>query len=430
MIYAVASAGLGLALPRLENTYFPRYVHDVSVGAALAFFSAVGSGMIALTGIVFSIAFVMVQFSAVVYSPRLVMKFGNNPWLFHALGIFVATFSYSLAALVWTDRGGSGTVPLFSAILVVVLLVLSMVIFARLIQGISDLQIQNMLQTLGRQGRAVIRAMFPELSDAVSATPPGPLLPFGPAASTQQLVYSGEPRAIVRFDVKALVQVAEAGGAVVTLESAVGDTVVEDTLVLRVYGAAASLPQRSLMRAIQLGPTRTYEQDPKYAIRLLVDIAIRALSPAVNDPTTAVQALDQIEDLLRHLGNRRLDIGHVYDARGTLRLIFPTPSWEDYLALSFDEIRQFGATSVQVTRRLRAALSGLIETTSVEERRVALRRYLDHLNRGVARSLFDDDDKTTALKEDRQGIGLSRTAKESPPSSSGQAGEHSVANSC
>ena len=108
------------------------------------------------------------------------------------------------------------------------------------------------------------------------------------------------------------------------------------------------LPEAALRRAVQLQRERTFEQDPKYALRLLVDIAIKALSPAINDPTTAVQALDHIEDLLRRLASRRLDVGQVQDGDGTLRLIFPTPTWGDFLMLAFDEIRFCGATSLQV----------------------------------------------------------------------------------
>ena len=96
------------------------------------------------------------------------------------------------------------------------------------------------------------------------------------------------------------------------------------------------------MRAVQLAFERTSEQDPKYPIRLLVDVAIKALSPAINDPTTAVQAIDQIEDLLRRLGGHDLDAGYAHDADGVLRLIFPMPTWEDYLVLAFDEIRHCG----------------------------------------------------------------------------------------
>ena len=107
------------------------------------------------------------------------------------------------------------------------------------------------------------------------------------------------------------------------------------------------------------------------ALRLLVDIAIRALSPAVNDPTTAVQALDQIEDLMRRLGRLRIETRVARDAAGAVRVIFPASTWEDCLSLAFDEIRQFGAASVQVDRRLRTALHGLIAAASTEARRAA-----------------------------------------------------------
>ena|SRR6516225_5665845 len=102
-----------------------------------------------------------------------------------------------------------------------------------------------------------------------------------------------------------------------------------------------------------MGEERTFEQDPKYAIRPLVDIAIKALSPAINDPTTAVQALNQIEDLLLRLGRRELELGNFRDRDGQLRLIVPYPAWEDFLRLAFDEIASYGAQSVQVMRRMR-----------------------------------------------------------------------------
>jgi uncharacterized membrane protein len=407
-LYTVASVTAGLILPRLEHKYFASYTENISVGSALAFFSSVSSGMMALTGIVFAVAFVLVQFSALAYSPRLVVMFASSPTLFHTLGLFIATFLYSLAALVWTDRGGSGRAPLFSTLLVGILLIASMIAFTRLVQSVNDLQIHNVLQLIGMQGRSVIRTMFPFIADntKVSRQDIEVSLDLGPP--TQTLTYSGEPRAITGFDLDRLVRAAQGTDSVVAIECGVGDTVVEDAVLLRVYGTTQKLPQQTLTRAIHLATSRSFEQDPKYAIRLLVDIAIRALSPAVNDPTTAVQALDQIEDLLRRLGRRQLEAGYARDAPGKIRVIFPVPTWQDYLALAFDEIRQFGAASIQVDRRLRAALVGLRDTIAVDERRTAVQQYLDHLNLGIGRSSLDDQDRATALQEDRQGLGLSR----------------------
>ena len=406
--YTVVSIVASFILPRLEAQFFPGYGHGMSVGSALGLFSAIASGMMALTGIVFAIAFVTVQFSAVAYSPRLVAMFADDPILYHTLGIFFSTFTYSLVALIWTDRGGSGVVPLFSTMLVMTLLIASMLAFARLVQSLNNLQIQNVLQRVGSQGRAVIHAMFPGQADAGpnaaddAAAPPA----LGPV--TQTLTYSGRPKAIARFDIAGLVRLAQAAGGIVVIESAVGDTLLDGSILLRVHGASRQVPEDTLLQAVHVSDTRTYEQDPKYALRLLVDIAIRALSPAVNDPTTAVQALDQIEDLLRRLGRADLDASRVHDPDGSLRLILPMPTWDDYMALSFDEIRQFGATSVQVARRLRAALSGLDDVITLEERRRSVRHYLKHLDAGIRSSGLDNQDQIAALQEDRQGLGLSR----------------------
>ncbi len=173
------------------------------------------------------------------------------------------------------------------------------------------------------------------------------------------------------------------------------------------HGGEKPLSERRLRRFVLHGTERTFEQDPKYAIRLLVDVAIKALSPAINDPTTAVQALDQIEDLLMRLGRRSLESGRVRDANGRVRLVFPVPSWDDFLVLAFDEIRFYGASSIQVMRRMRALLQEVMEHVQ-PERRAALEKYLQRVDKGIRRSFEDVDDRKDALEEDRQGLGLAR----------------------
>ena len=107
MLYVGVTVACGLVFPRLEQEYFAAYSHGTSVASAQATLSAIASGMMALTGIVFALAFVMVQFSAVAYSPRLIAWFGRDPVLFHALGLFTATFFYAIVTLAWVDRGGT-----------------------------------------------------------------------------------------------------------------------------------------------------------------------------------------------------------------------------------------------------------------------------------------------------------------------------------
>jgi uncharacterized membrane protein len=402
--YASGSLLVALVLPRFEHAYLRSFM-TMSPSSATAVFSSVASGMIALTAIVFSIAYVTVQFSAIAYSPRLAMWLARDPILFHALGIFIATFLYALAALAWIDRDESSGVPLISSMVVLALLSVSMFVFVLLVRGLANMTVTNMLHLIGDRGREVVGRTFERL-DATGTAVSGPDVVLGPV--TQTIKYSGGPRSIAELDTAALVRLARDADAVIELTCAVGDSLVDDTPLVRVYRTVLPLPETHVLKAITLTLERTFEQDPKYPIRLLVDIAIKALSPAINDPTTAVQAIDQIEDLLRRLGRRALDAGYARDERGVLRLVFPMPTWEDYLRLSFDEIRQFGATSVQVMRRLRAALAGIAESVADETRTAAVQQYLRQLDVGIERSALDAEDRATASEEDRQGLGVSR----------------------
>jgi len=172
-----------------------------------------------------------------------------------------------------------------------------------------------------------------------------------------------------------------------------------------VQGARQPLDEEVLKAAIELGEERTFEQDPKYAIRIVVDIAIKALSPAINDPTTAVQALDQIEDLLLRLGRCRLEIGAFSDAQGKTRLIVPFPTWDDFLRLALDEIRSYGADSVQVMRRMKALIKNLTAVLPAD-RHTALQHWEQRLRGSIARSFADAEEKRDASVADRQGLGI------------------------
>ena len=402
--YAAAAIVAGMTFPRIEGRLFPELISKLSVSAAMAMYSAIASGMIALTGIVFSLSFVMVQFSATAYSPRLVLWIARDPVMSHALGIFTATFLYAIAALAGVDRSSSGRVPSISVWVVVALLLASVAMFISLIHRIGLLQVNRMLIFTGDQGRRVITALYPSVRPSGVATGSDE---FRALTCVQSVIHHGRPRSIQAVDVDALVSLAKESGGVIEMEMAVGDTVVELMPVLHVFGAREPIDEGTLRDAIALGGERTFEQDPKYAIRLLVDIAIKALSPAINDPTTAVQALDQIQDLLLRLGCRYLEIGRFRDGEGRLRVVLPFPAWDDLLRLAFDEIRAYGASSVQVMRRMNALVNDLI-TVLPEDRRPALHHWDERLKNTIARSFTDQEDQQEASKEDRQGLGMPR----------------------
>jgi uncharacterized membrane protein len=399
----MAALALGLTLPRIESRWLPDLVAPMSADVAIAIDSSVASGMIALTGIVFALAFVMVQFGAVAYSPRLVPWIARDALLVHAIGVFAATFLYALAALAWVDRLGSGRVPFLSTAVVILLVLASVGLLVGLVYRLGLLQVQSMLIMVADRGRRVIDTLYPPLTDDLTPAVPEEIeLPV-----TQVLMDTGRPQSLQALDVPALLDAASSSGGVIQVFAAVGDTVTDGDVLLRVYGARAQIDRRRLTKGFILGDERTVEQDPKYAIRLLVDIAIRALSPAVNDPSTAVQVLDQVQDLLLRLGRRRLENGIFCDDNGDLRLVLRVPAWEDFLTLALEEIRYYGATSEQVMRRMNALLTDLIEELP-PQRHEALHRQRDRLLAVIARSFGDDEAALVASAEDRQGLGAPR----------------------
>ena len=404
LLYAVLALVGEAILPRLESHFFPHLKAELSIDSAIALYSSIASGMMALTGIVFSLTFLMVQFSATAYSPRLVLWIARDPVLSHALGVFTATFLYAIAALSWLDRGNSRKVLLLNAVTVVVLLLASVAMFIALIQRVGLLQINRMLLFTGNQGRKVIDQLYGQPAPSSGKTRAFSNIKPLPQ---QILLHRGRPQTLQEINIKKLVELARRHDGRIEVVAAVGDTLLEGTSLLHVYSVRSRIPETELRNTMELGDERTFDQDPKYAIRLLVDIAIRALSPAINDPTTAVQALDQIGDLLARLGQRRLEIDEFYDDAGQLRLMADFPSWDDFLHLGFEEILSYGARSVQIMRRMRALVADLLAVLP-PERHADLRYWRERLQTSIGRSFEDAEEKISASAEDRQGLGITR----------------------
>jgi uncharacterized membrane protein len=146
------------------------------------------------------------------------------------------------------------------------------------------------------------------------------------------------------------------------------------------------------------------EQDPTFAFRMIVDIAIKALSPAINDPTTAVLAIDQLQRLLRNLGVRDLHDEKIHDRTAQLWVIFDTPNWSDFVYLTFTEIRKYGTENIQVVRRLRAMIENLLQSLP-EARLPQLRQQQELLDRTVNQIYAFPEELAVARIPDPQGLG-------------------------
>jgi uncharacterized membrane protein len=266
------------------------------------------------------------------------------------------------------------------------------------------------LWTVARLGRQVIEKVYPrrltDLSKSAVHVAEGLK---GPPARTITCSHDG---VILAIDIQGLVSLAQQVDCVLEMIPQVGDFVASGDPLFQIFYGGENLPAEMLMQSVAVGQERTFEQDPAFAFRIIVDIASKGLSPAINDPTTAVLAIDQIHHLLRNVGSRRLDDERVRDASGRLRLAYRTPDWEDYVRLAVTEIRQFGGTSIQVARRLRAMLENLIQTLP-EERCPLLRQELSVLRRSAERFFPEPEDRALADMSDSQGVGgkLERNSK-------------------
>jgi uncharacterized membrane protein len=209
---------------------------------------------------------------------------------------------------------------------------------------------------------------------------------------------------VLAVDIPTLVVLARSHDGMIEFVPQVGDFVAADEPLFVLHGGAATIDDRALRSTVAFGPERTLEQDPMFAFRIIVDIGLKALSPAINDPTTAVLALDQVHRLLRMVGRRKLRGEVILDDGGQPRLIFRTPNWEDYVHVACSEIRACGADNLQIARRMRAMLENL-RSTLPEHRRPALEVQLDLLDSAVETHFTRPEELALARIPDSQGLG-------------------------
>jgi uncharacterized membrane protein len=227
-------------------------------------------------------------------------------------------------------------------------------------------------------------------------------------------VRTPRPGTIQALDEWGLVRWAREHDSVVYLKHSIGDFVPSGSPFVEVWGTShyGNGDERRLCGLFALGDERTIEQDPAFAVRIMVDIAIKALSAAINDPTTATQVLDHLTELLRLIGATPLEgrARVMRDEEGAVRIVALGRRWEDYLALACTEIREYGAGSIQVQRRLRAMLEELRETV-LPEHREAVDAELERLDATVQQRFGDSVDADRAALPDAQGIGGVRAAR-------------------
>jgi uncharacterized membrane protein len=314
----------------------------------------------------------------------------------------VALFVYALASAV-AVKSRVDVIPHSFVSLMGIVGLSSVVVFLFLIDHAARLlRPVSIVGRIAQQGLKVFDDVYPNPIRG-SSVPMRAVEKLGPPDRT--VPHSGSSAIVIAVNLGALVAEAKRADVIIEVAPRMGDFVArDDPLFLLRGGGTIDIDERKLRGQVAFGPERTIEQDSTFALRVIIDIAIKALSPAINDPTTAVLAIDQLQRLLRTAGDRNLHNERLFDSDGRLRVIFQTPKWDDFVHLTFNEIRQYGATSTQVVRRLRAMIENLSQSLP-EARLPALRQQQDLLDRTLQKSYAFPEDLALARIADSQGLG-------------------------
>lgn len=366
---------------------------------------------------------VAIQVAGGQYTPRIIATTLLRDNVIRGIvGLFVFT-------LLWANRtmvqlGSQVMVPQFQVFLATVFGMASLIAFLVLIDYSAKLlRPVSLVDRIGERGIKVIESVYPELTADVTvpATPTkkrkrtllrresrGLATTSAPAAkrgaAERSIPHRGKSGIVLAVNLQTLLAEAQRAGCIIEFAPQVGDFVAVDEPLFHLHGNAGAIDDGRLRAAVAFGSERTMEQDPMFSFRIVIDIALKALSPAINDPTTAVLAIDQLHRLLRMVGRRSLRAEEIADGAGQLRVIFRTPNWEDFVHLAFREIRQYGAGSMQIARRLRAMIDNLGRTLP-EHRQPALRDELNLLDNAIARQYVFPEDLALARIPDSQGLG-------------------------
>ena len=375
---------------------------DYSPSTATSVLSTVVAATAALTGFVVTASVLAVQMTTGTFSARY-MRLWYRSWSLKAvLTALIGTLTLSFTLLRHVETDSVPNLGITAAgLLLFGCVLLFVVFFDGFLHRMRPVAVAALVAAAGRTA-------FEE-SVRISADPDAPYLVTEDYPSSEEPVLVARSRqagAIQAIHGKGLMSFAQEHGCLLVLPHAVGDFVPQGATLIQAFGGGPfeQNAEEHLVGHLALGIERTIEQDPAFAIRVMVDIAIKALSPAVNDPTTAVQVIDHLGETLRVIGTTNLHQPPRLGEQRPGRVIMRARRWEDFLSLGTTEIRDYGTNSMQVNRRLRAMLEELRDEV-LPEHRPAVADELARLDMSVETTFGDSPDLDRAKSADRQGLG-------------------------
>lgn len=401
-----AAVALGVGLPRLDahiDAGLPPalngYLFGGDAAAARTVLDTIAGSLITVTALTFSLTVVTLQLASSQFSPRLLRTFARDIFVQATLALFLATFTYALTVLrtVRNSNGAeSGFVPEMSVTVSFVLTVASVVGLVLFLAHLTQqIRVEGMLRNVHKEASRVIARLPPKIDDEQAAGEP--LLPA--AAGAAGSVPTDTSGFLIRVDDEALLEAAVRFDAVVHLTRHPGSSVIAGTPLASWYSCPAAGGSRAdhaqlvscVQQAVRIGYERTSEQDPAFGLRQVTDVVVKALSPGINDPTTAIHALGHSAALLGELLSHEMGPRVRRDGNGRVRVVIAGHDFPDFLELAIDQPRRYGANDPAVTARIYELLREVALLAGPTHHR-PITEQLERLRSTVARQTFDETD--------------------------------------
>ena len=401
-VIVFGAVGLAAVLIAVDATVDPHLVvrwpllFGAGAAGARGLLTAVASSMITVAGVVFSITIVALALTSSQYTSRVLRNFMRDRVNQVVLGVFVGIFAYCLVVLRVIRGGDEGAfVPSLAVLGGLILAFVGIAYLVYFIHYISmSIQASRIIATAAHETIAAVDRFFPrELDDGADEDADGDL-----AMTLAEQQWSAAPAQktgyVESIDGDTLLRWAREHGTILRMEHGIGEFVIEGTPLISVAGSNGPDDETiaELNALYFVGPNRTVEQDPSWGIRQIVDIALKALSPGINDTTTAVMGLDYLGAILVRLASRQFPPSHRLD-QGELRVIARGPSFSSLLSEAFDQIRQNAAGNTAVLARMLQVLETIAGRTANLRRRQALRRQAELIAEMAERTIPSPHDR-------------------------------------
>lgn len=395
-LISLAAIGLAYGMVRLDRSLsievgrLGQYLYPGGPEGARLVLSTIAGSTITVAGVTFSITIAALTMASSQFGPRLLRNFMADKGNQTVLGTFIGTFIYCLLVLRTIHDDNSGAfVPQIAVTCGIVLALASFGVLIYFFHHASaSIQAEQVVDTIYGELIAEIDRTFPTDSQDRGAPPEADFDGSGVAVVGDA---SGYLRAV---DAEGLLSLANDRDLVIRLVHRPGDFVYEKT-PLAIVGGEGEINahvHRQVRRAFVLGKYRSLEQDVEFPIQQLVDMALRALSPSLNDPYTAVNCIDRLGAALCHLGDRQSPPVHRYDEGGHLRLVLDVPSYEGIIDAAFTQIRQSAGTSPAASIHLLETLHAIALCTTRPERRKLIRCHAEMIYRNCRANLTEQRD--------------------------------------